>query len=339
MKQDSPLVSIIMPTYNSASTLSETISSIEKQSYKNYELIIIDDGSIDNTEEICFSFDNRINLIYYKQKNAGVSNARNRGLKLAKGKFITFIDSDDLYDKEYLSLLVKKMEESDCQIVSCSYKTFPKSISSKLVGGDFCTNDVTEYIEKTQTHFLFNQIWNKIYLKDIIDKNDILFDEKLSIAEDFKFNVEYIKFVRKISHIDIPLYFYRVSNSGLGFKFRSDSNDIKLEMVEQLEKIYDGLNKNKEYIYRSYVIQYFSYFCNTFNKENKMSKKEKKKKTNNMLKDKVYIAKIEEACKSKNIETRILGLLLNTKSVTRIRFVSWLARIYDMHTKKKEFGI
>lgn len=339
MEKSNELVSIIMPTYNSASTLNETISSIEKQTYKNYELIIIDDGSVDNTEEICTSFSERVNLIYYKQQNAGVSKARNQGLKLAKGKFITFIDSDDLYDEEYLSSLVKTMEENNCQIVSCSYKTFPRGISSKLVGSDFYTEDVTEYIEKTQTHFLFNQIWNKIYLKDIISQNNILFDEKLSIAEDFKFNVEYIKFVKKIAHIDIPLYFYRVSNSGLGFKFRSDSNDIKLEMVEQLEEIYDVLNKDKEYIYRSYVVQYFSYFCNIFNKKNKITKKEKINKANNILNSKIYKTRIKNSCESKNIKIRFLALLLNTKSVIRIRFLSFFARVYDMYVKKKEFKI
>lgn len=129
-----PLVSVVVPVYNIKKYLNRCIDSIIVQDYKKLQIIIVDDGSTDGSEEICDNYknkDNRITVIH--QKNGGLSKARNIGIEIATGEYITFIDSDDFVHPCYISFLVKEKLESKSQLVQCSMKS---------VFGDECKNDL-----------------------------------------------------------------------------------------------------------------------------------------------------------------------------------------------------
>lgn len=130
-KYKNDIVSIIIPVYNSSEYIEETLNSVVKQTYKNLEIIIIDDCSIDNSEEILQNFikkHQKINIRYYKQKeNKGVANARNKALNLAKGRFVAFLDSDDIWDKRKIEKQLNVMKKKD---ISFSY-TAIKMIDKK----------------------------------------------------------------------------------------------------------------------------------------------------------------------------------------------------------------
>lgn len=128
-----PLVSIITPAYNAQRFVGEAIKSVINQSWQNWEMLVIDDGSIDDTSQICQSFcdiDNRVRLI--KSANHGVSHARNLGLKSAKGKYIGFLDADDIVDPDYILQIVKKLEVTGADIVGSTVVYMDESLSTVL---------------------------------------------------------------------------------------------------------------------------------------------------------------------------------------------------------------
>lgn len=331
------LISIILPTYNSEKTIKRTIESIKNQSYKNKELIIINDGSNDETKKIC---EKEIENTSYKLiniKNSGVSKARNIGLENATGKYITFIDSDDLYEREFLRKIVREIE-SGYDLVSISYKNFGLNEKKFTAGNSFETDNVNIYLERLKDSYLFNQIWNKIYKLDIIKENRISFDEKISIAEDLKFNIEYIFKCKKMFYLNDPLYFYRVTGVGLGFKYRTDASVIKLDLVKKLELNYIEHNFDMEYIYKNYIHQYFSYFSNILDCRSSLNKKEKKFKIKKIIKSDEFNRFINSVNISGTKQV-LLFEILKTRNLFFIYNTSKLANIYDKVKKKKNFGL
>ena len=116
------LISIIVPVYNSSATLDKCINSLINQTYKNIEIIIVDDGSIDNSYDICLRYslnDSRVKLI--KQNNFGVSFARNKGLEICNGKYIGFVDADDYIEKNMYSKLYENLKKTDSKLAICNY--------------------------------------------------------------------------------------------------------------------------------------------------------------------------------------------------------------------------
>lgn len=205
-----PLVSIIMPAYNCEKYIYETVSSIQRQTYTNWELILIDDGSKDQTGIICDNLsaeDNRIKVLHIK--NDGVSNARNTGLNVARGFYITFIDSDDLWRDSTLEVEVSQIQGSDLLIFG--YETFPHvqrlGIKEELIlsnMGDTPSN----FVELSNQH-LINPVWNKLYKTEKIKELQVSFPIDLTMGEDLIFNLSYIKACKKIKVIPAILYKYR----------------------------------------------------------------------------------------------------------------------------------
>ena len=333
-------VSVILPVYNSQKYIAKTIDSILNQNYNNYELIIIDDGSTDGSLDICSKYlEKNNNIKILEQKNSGVSRARNKGIEKATGKYIMFIDSDDCYEPDCIKTMVNYMKNKKVDLVSCSYSNFDLSNNKFLLQDTFVMNKFTEYFEKLQKNYLFNQIWNKIYKLDIIKSNKIIFDENISIAEDLKFNIEYLKKCDSFCYIKDILYNYRITTSGLGFKYRTDSNDIKIKLLKLLEDEYSKENAEKKYIFFIYLKQYIAYFSNIVDNRNKLLKKEKKLLIKNIMESKEYKEKINEIKKYNNLKLKILVVILNCSNVDIIFIVSKLANYYDKKNKKKLYGI
>lgn len=332
-------VSIIMPAYNCERTIKQAIESVINQDYDNKELIIINDGSSDNTEnEIKKIKSEKIKL--YTIKNQGVSHARNYGIKHSSGEYLMFIDSDDEYTPHFIRKMVEILEHSNVDQVCSSYYTLNNN--SKIIGKISYKNHIfsnsCDCIIQLQKNNLFNQVWNKIYKLKIIKKNKIYFEEKISIAEDEKFNLDYINHCNKIKVIEEPLYKYKITPNGLGFKFNPKSNKVKLQIVHQIEKIFEQHNYDKKYVFESYIIQYFSLISNIVDKRNKIPHQEKLAQ---IKKEIVYNKDCQEIMKlSKgklNKKYTILANILITKNKYVIYLFGKIAWYYDKYYKRK-FG-
>lgn len=211
MKQSK--ISILVPIYNAEKFLGDCLTSIISQSYINIEIILINDGSADNSLSIAKKFaskDSRIKII--NQKNAGVSAARNAGLDQASGEYVLFIDSDDyLPDTQVINKIhaatLKKGSVVMYNIIYEGKKTnYP--LDEEVYSGSDLNNFLFEMIKNEH----FNSPCNKLYRKEILDKHAMRFNEKIKIGEDLLFNIEYFKHCNSVYYLNDNLYFYRTSN-------------------------------------------------------------------------------------------------------------------------------
>lgn len=168
------LISVIVPAYNCEKYLEASIKSVIKQTYKNFELLIIDDGSTDNTSLLCEELkvlDNRIKVFH--KGNGGLSDARNYGIKRAKGKYICFLDADDTYNKNYLSELLRLIKENNVLLAVCGYiEVFPNGTKrySKVLETDSVLSQ-KEVVEKFALNKVFTaHAWTKMYDATLFEK-------------------------------------------------------------------------------------------------------------------------------------------------------------------------
>lgn len=202
-------ISVIVPVYNAENYLSACLDSILSQTYQNFEIILINDGSKDASGQICDAYarkDERIRVVH--QENHGVSHARNRGLELATGELISFIDSDDTLEPDMYELLVRVMQEHDADISHCGYK--------HIVGEEIrLIHDTKRVIpQSTQdaldcfvTGRLFGGgLWNKLYRRNLL--TGLSFREDLKNNEDILFNFEAFRRADHSVFADYPLYNY-----------------------------------------------------------------------------------------------------------------------------------
>lgn len=245
MKED--LISLIIPVYNVEKYIRECIDSVICQSYKNIEIIIVDDGSRDNSGKICDKYaenDRRIQVIH--KKNEGVSKARNVGIEMAKGKYISFVDADDIINKEYVKTLYNlcKGENADISICGtedfdCSGKIFSKSLRYKNN-----LNSEEGLKELLNEKYYTCVVWAKMYKRELF--NDIAFNESTKIAEDLEIIYKLIAKSKKIS-IDTSkiMYYYRDrDDSATAAEYNKDwEKEIKIceEILNFIKKEYPQL--------------------------------------------------------------------------------------------------
>ena len=232
-----PLVSIILPVYNAQNHLARCVGSICAQTYQSIEIIILNDGSKDQSLPVCEEFrqkDPRILLV--DKANSGVSDTRNLGLKLASGKYVEFVDSDDYLDPDFTQRLVAAAEENEADFVIAPYKMVipagaskPEQVLDKIqdelgVMSVARPPEVREYgflpagvydkdtfalrlMDKPASYF-YSVLWNKLYRRDILTGNDIQFVSEMRWAEDLVFNLRYIQYAERFVAIDKPGYYY-----------------------------------------------------------------------------------------------------------------------------------
>lgn len=205
-------VSIIIPVYNAENYLDRCINSVLVQTYKNFELILIDDFSIDKSLNICKKFavkDTRIHLLV-NEENKGVSFSRNQGLNKAKGEFITFIDSDDWVSKTYLEDFLSFPILNDSIVVQGIFYEFKKN-KKKIF---FSYPDKSYKVNSSNNGVVENELFHngcpvaKLYETKIIKSNNISFNESISLNEDHLFVLEYYKYVKNITLLSSINYYY-----------------------------------------------------------------------------------------------------------------------------------
>lgn len=267
----SPFVSIIIPMYNAELYIKKTICSVINQTYKDFELLIIDDGSTDSSLIICKDLalkDKRI--IVLSKSNGGVSSARNYGIKNAKGEWILFVDSDDLINKDYIISFISQLNNEKlimqlgCNVIHSNNKNEILSVGKSLC---FTNSEKQKFVDLYKIKLLYSAVWGKIFNSRIIKHNHIEFNEGIQNGEDrlfvsnyllcpeitgFSFvnSIGYNYFLREgsITHSDIKIISYCLSNTYhlkqlilLIEKFGLDNYFIYSAMSETKNKIYDGL--------------------------------------------------------------------------------------------------
>ena len=298
-----PALSIIIPVYNVEGYIDRCINSILNQSFSDWEAIFIDDGSTDKSGEICdkYSFiDDRIRVVH--KKNGGVSSARNKGLDLAKGKYIGFVDPDDYINANMFKNLISGMENNKCQIGICNFYIMKndviqskgnKSVEETLKYSSFNKIEIIKKIfDSPRT--IYNSVWNKIFIREII--GELRFDEKLHVSEDNLFLYNYLLNIEKEIYIYEPLYNF-VLREGSATRGKASSlipcldvrkriwlSTIKdvpsLKKYSQADYLDDSLrmlkllkDEKKEYtdIIRKHIQECISYNFMDFIKNNKIS--------------------------------------------------------------------
>lgn len=223
-------VSVIIPVYNVEKFILKTVESVIDQDYKDIEIILVDDGSSDNSARIIDELakrDNRIICIH--KENGGVSSARNAGLKIATGEYVTFIDGDDWVEPNYVSYLLNIVEKNKCEIGMNKNNYSDYSM---------CSSD-REYVVKAEKAIewiylgdIFVAVWNKIYKMSFLKNNNILFDEKIWFGEGMLFNIDCLQFVDKVVVGEKSVY-HQISNPNSAMrKFNVDSNLCGIKSLE-----------------------------------------------------------------------------------------------------------
>lgn len=211
-------LSIIIPVYNSGRYLEECLSNV--LSYRNFEfeIILIDDGSTDDSNLICIELQKKYKFIkYFYKDNGGVSRARNLGIQQAKGKYITFVDSDDVIENNYIDLIYDMIEKNNSELYwfgSYSFDSTGKNDIDNSWMKKGIMNAESREIKKLIAEQRFNHVWDKVFISSIIKRNKIYFPVDISMGEDLIFQIEYLKNCRKIYSTPETLYGYRISLEG-----------------------------------------------------------------------------------------------------------------------------
>lgn len=235
------LVTIVVPVYNAERFLDKCIRSIQNQTYQDIEIILVNDGSTDDSLIICktySTYDPRIIVI--DKVNEGVSSARNKGIEAAKGKFCCFIDADDWIEKDHIKKMVDEISDADCLIQGYVRDTSSNKINCQLVPYEYNMNDLNNRrIEPLFEEGYIHPCWNKLFKIHIIDKFDIRFNGKVHISEDSLFCLNYLQYCNKLRVSAAVTYHYCVesTNASLSKKVYDNIFYIYGEVYTCLERL------------------------------------------------------------------------------------------------------
>lgn len=229
-----PMVSVIVPVHNAQNTLRRCVNSIIHQEYTDLELLLVDDGSTDDSGVICDEFaakDSRVAVIH--KENTGVSDARNAGIARASGKYLQFVDSDDWITPDATKRFVKTAEENQCDLVIADfYRVIGNRLSPKGnidEAGAFSREKYAAYMMESPADFYYGVLWNKLFRREIVEKYGLRMDSSVSWCEDFMFNLEYIRYAEVFCSIQIPLYYYVKTKGSLVSQGMSLAKTVRMK--------------------------------------------------------------------------------------------------------------
>lgn len=209
-------ISIIVPIYNVANNLHRCIDNILSQTYMELEVVLVDDGSTDSSGSICNEYaknDYRIKVIH--KCNGGSASARNAGLSVATGDYITFVDGDDWIENEGLEKMMLYAETTDADIVMADFTIEQSDGSCSVRKEGFRNPDATELMKAMMTGKLHGSNCNKIYRRSLIVANDIHFIDGADYTEDLAFNIKLLTLTNKIVYLPIAYYHYCISDNSM----------------------------------------------------------------------------------------------------------------------------
>lgn len=283
-----PLVSVIVPIYNAQNNIVRCVESIRRQTYENLEILLLNDGSKDVSYPVCEMLskaDARIVLI--DKENSGVSATRNLGMRMARGKYLQFVDADDTLEPFATELLVQRAEDNNADLVIAAYnRIVPYKPKKEAKLDPLFPNkkkQLTERLAKFQTFgflpmgfmtkeefacglmqepasFYYGVMWNKLYRREIIMAHDIRCDEEFTWSEDMLFNLSYIRYADSFYAIRTPLYYYsrRRKHSLSASVNPAQVVTTKASLFKYYKELYVQLG-----LYDQYKLQIYSYLVAT----------------------------------------------------------------------------
>ncbi len=246
------MISVIIPVYNAEKTISKCIDSVLSQIYQNFEILLINDGSPDNSEEVCLRYaesDERIR--YIKKENGGVSTARNLGIDEAKGEYISFLDSDDWIEPQTLKVLMDSAIANNADVVIprsrmvfCDAKgNFEKDVYNEDDFDLVVTREtLKDEFENLRKSWALYSTCGRLYKKDLLERYNLRFDKEIKVLEDLCFNLSFVKYAESISHISDVVYNFLV----MGIEGYSSKRKYT-DFIISNEKVYFALKEFLEY--------------------------------------------------------------------------------------------
>ena len=333
MRINKPKISIIMPVYNGEHYIHDSVKSILDQTLTDFELIIVNDGSKDNTKAICEGFaekDDRIILI--NQENGGAHRARNNGIKKASGYYYCFFDSDDYIDSRMLEDLYDIITEYKSDLVVCGF-----NINTYYNNNEYI---VQKYVPYTRDNIVIDNIsskdefrklaylnfdrnmfyppWNKMYSAKYINDNSIKFP--ITYRDDFPFVMDVIKDIQNVTYVRKPYYnFIRKRSDSETQKYVSNLYEKREEEHEEMLNLYrywDLIDDENsiEMISRRYVDRLIECIVNLFNTECTLTNSEKKGEIKKYLSANNFISSIEKA-RPRKLYLKLMYFILKTRNV------------------------
>lgn len=332
-------VSIIVPMFNSEKSVSKLINSLINQTYKNIEIILIDDGSTDQTTKICKNYINDPRIKMYFQEHSGVAAARNQAIQIASGKYMYFCDSDDYLELNMIEQMVNAYQKNHVSLVVSGYyidvylKTslpYVKKIScsEKLYTSKKELKKAFVYFWKIQ---LLQTVWNKLYISDIIKNNNILF-QNLDFGEDIIFNRKYLLQISSLYTISSPLYHYiKKENSSLTEKYINNLFEIRKKEHYEFCNYFDiyGIEKRayEEYVCTRHINKIFDCVKNFSKCDCPLSFNLKINEIKKIINDPLT-KQCLKSFKSENKFSKILVILLKLKSPILLISIFSLANFF-----------
>lgn len=297
-----PKISIIVPVYNAENYIAKCVESILNQTYKNLEIILINDGSIDSSLDICNKFkkiDSRVIVI--NQENEGTSSARNKGLKVATGDYIGFVDGDDTIESKMYEILMSTILEHNLKVVECDFIKSTSYEKPNYNNLDTEIQNIDQAISRIEKPGFYN-VWTKLFESGLL--RNIQFAHG-KVHQDALFVSEIYKKIKRLGYINLPLYIYTSDNESIT---RTNYNQKKVEGIEVILKTNQNLlrlannTKNKD-ILNNLLIKYLTYnYIELFNNPDLDKDKYYRKKIRKLIQDKSNL-------KNVNAHTKLIKML------------------------------
>lgn len=255
-----PEISVLMPVYNGGEWLNEAINSVLEQTFKDFELICVNDLSTDNSEEILKEYSLRDSRIkYYTKENEGPGAALNYGIKKSSGEYLCFIDQDDKYAPDYLEKMFKTIKKTNCDLCECNAFFWENNTLIKIYDVKFKTEFNTINISSAKKKKLFSCLyfpqWTKIIKKEFWEKNKIEFPNRENKAHDVPVHYKLIGLCDKIGYVEDCIYYHRVHKNQISYNF-----DSGLYCLMSIKDILNWIKENKiDKKHRKIIKQYLRF--------------------------------------------------------------------------------
>ena len=319
------LVSVVIPVYNVEKYLDRCIESIVNQTYRNLEIILVDDGSPDNCPEMCDNWaekDNRIKVIH--KKNAGLGMARNSGIEAATGTYILFIDSDDYIDLSTVEKCVCESEhdKNDIVVFGMCDAFADGTVAEHPIKTGACKFTGKQIIDEILPQLFTNEtgadisVCNKMYRLELIKNNGVRFySEREFLSEDAVFNLEIFKYTESVSFVPEIFYYYYKNEKSLTHTYKEDLQELNNNFLGKCLQLCDKYNYNN-HIKNSICSRYHSYSVAGMKQISScdLSNKQKKDLLYNFFNDRLFRDSItSETYKFKSVPLRIFFLCIKLK--------------------------
>lgn len=330
------MVSIVIPAYNCEDTIEQCLESVLNQTYEDIEVIVIDDGSKDNTYSLIEKIARKDNRVKYKKiPNSGPGGARNTGIDMATGQYLAFVDADDTVYPNYIEAMMVYMDKHDADMVLCNMEWITEEPETGVEQDkEMRSNQDKEIIvyENKQAilediysimcnSWHMNALYSKIYKLEYIQKHNVRINEELDMGEDFQFNIKCMDYVEKIVIIPDELYRYLTLNSQLTYKYRPNLYEVRKIAIDEFNNFVEKYNLDKNIIHYLYVKLVFADCMQMWNHKDKHSRKDRKRRIKELI-NRVEIIDARQNMKPAGLLQNVLYITIKTNNITIIDTVA-----------------